>query len=224
MALLLNVDCAFTKCSVALSNNEEVIAQETSITQKDHASFLQPAIKKIFAESGISLQQIDAIAVANGPGSYTGLRVGLASAKGICYALNKPLILLNTLDLLASAMHTSSIIKEDILYSPMIDARRMEVFTALYNTKLQLVKQPASIELDNQFLKEERTNYTVVFGGNGISKLEQLPKFKNDAFSIEEYSISVFVQSALKAFKNKSFADLAYSEPFYFKPVYINKS
>lgn len=221
MALLLNIDCAFEKCNIALSDNEEVIAHETSIVQKDHASFLQPAIKNIFNLTGLKLQQLDAIAVANGPGSYTGLRVGLASAKGICYALKKPLILLNTLDVLALAMHASSNMNGDILYCPMIDARRMEVFTALYDTKLQLVQQYASIILGNQFLQEQRNNHTIIAGGNGAVKLKLLQGFENIRSGIQEYSMGLFAKAALKEFKRKNFGDLVYSEPFYFKPVYI---
>ena len=141
MALILIIDSAFEQCVVALSNNEEVIAHEESIVQKDHASFLQPAIKKVCDTASLNLSSIDAIAVVNGPGSYTGLRVGLASAKGIAYVLNKPLLLLNTLDVLAFALQKESSLKTNILFCPMIDARRMEVFTALYNTESKAYKK-----------------------------------------------------------------------------------
>ncbi len=103
MALILNIDTATEYAGVCISNNNAVIAIEQSADQKNHASFVQPAIKKIIETSGYNLQMIEAIAVTAGPGSYTGLRVGLASAKGLCYALNKPLILLNTLEVMASA-------------------------------------------------------------------------------------------------------------------------
>ena len=172
MALLLNIDSAFEQCVVALSNNEEVIAHEQSIVQKDHASFLQPAIKKICDAALINISSIDAVAVLNGPGSYTGLRVGLATAKGICYVLEKPLILLNTLDVLAYALQQATVPQDNILFCPMVDARRMEVFTALYNGELKLIRNYTAAILDNTFLADEKKTHTVIAGGNGSAKLK----------------------------------------------------
>ena len=220
MALLLNIDSAFEQCVVALSNNEEVIAHEKSIMQKDHASFLQPAIKKICESAAINLSAIDAIAVVNGPGSYTGLRVGLASAKGICYVLQKPLILLNTLDILAFALQ-QNVRQSDILICPMIDARRMEVFTALYNNNLNLINDYTSVILDDTFLADERTTHQIVAGGNGSSKLKTIPGFENITYSPLNYSINHVVKLALKNYELGNFASLAYSEPFYIKAAYI---
>ena len=175
MALILNIDTAFETASVAISRNGEVIAQKQSVTQKEHASFLQPAIKNLWDFSGIQLSEIDAVAVSNGPGSYTGLRVGLSSAKGICYALNKPLILVNTLYIIAFGL--KKIINEDsqTFFCPMIDARRMEVFTALYNYDLQLVRDFESIIVDENFLQREKQNNKIIAGGNGSFKLNQIP-------------------------------------------------
>ncbi len=220
MALLLNIDSAFEQCVVALSNNEEVIAHEKSIVQKDHASFLQPAIKKICADALIKLSSIDAVTVVNGPGSYTGLRVALASAKGICYVLQKPLILLNTLDVLALALQQNAP-SPNILFSPMIDARRMEVFTALYNSELKLIKTYTSVILDNTFLFDERKLHTIMVGGNGSTKLKAVAGVENIIYGALNYNLNHIVQLALKGYKSKNFSDLAYSEPFYIKPVYI---
>jgi len=221
LALLLNIDSAFDQCVVALSNNEEVIAHEKSIVQKDHASFLQPAIKKICADARISLSSIDAVAVVNGPGSYTGLRVGLASAKGICYVLQKPLILLNTLDTLAFALQQDIHSSPNVLFCPMIDARRMEVFTALYNNELNLIKDYASVVLDNTFLFDERKLHTIIVGGNGSTKLKTVTGFENIIYGALDYNLNHIIQLALKGYKLKNFSSLAYSEPFYIKPVYI---
>ncbi len=220
MALLLNIDSAFEQCVVALSNNEEVIAQEQSVVQKDHASFLQPAIRKICKSASASLSAIDGVAVVNGPGSYTGLRVGLASAKGICYVLQKPLILLNTLDVLAFALLQDAHGLNGLV-CPMIDARRMEVFTALYNSNLNLIRDYTSVILDETFLTDERKMHEIVVGGNGSSKLKTIPGFENITYSPVRYSINHVVNFALKNYKSGNFASLAYSEPFYVKPAYI---
>lgn len=220
MALLLNIDSAFEQCVVALSNNEEVIAHEKSIVQKDHASFLQPAIKKICADASVSLPSIDAVAVVNGPGSYTGLRVGLASAKGICYVLQKPLILLNTLDVLALALQ-QDFHSPEILFCPMVDARRMEVFTALYNSGLKLIRNYTSVVLDNTFLAEERKLHSIAVGGNGSIKLKTIAGFENIIYGSVNYNLQHIIKLALKHYESKNFANIAYSEPFYIKPVYI---
>jgi tRNA threonylcarbamoyladenosine biosynthesis protein TsaB len=221
LAQILIIDSAFEQCSVALGNNEEVIAHEVSIVQKDHASFLQPAIKKVCETASIKLSSVDAIAVVNGPGSYTGLRVGLASAKGICYVLNKPLLLLNTLDILAFALQKNASAKTGILFCPMIDARRMEVFTALYDSDLKLSKNYNSVVLDEGFLREEKNEAEVMVGGNGSPKLKKLPGFENMLFGPVNYAVGDVVQCALKVYETGNFANLAYSEPFYIKPAYI---
>lgn len=133
MPLILHIDTATNYASICISKDDVVLGFEENAEQKNHASFLQPAIKAMFAKCNFNLSDIDAVAVTNGPGSYTGLRVGLASAKGLCFALNKALILLNTLQVMAAASIESKKEEDiDILFCPMIDARRMEVFTALY--------------------------------------------------------------------------------------------
>ncbi|MEO7210859.1 MAG: tRNA (adenosine(37)-N6)-threonylcarbamoyltransferase complex dimerization subunit type 1 TsaB, partial [Chitinophagaceae bacterium] len=134
MALILNIDTSATRAFIVLSSDEKCLASIANNEQKTHASFVQPAIKEIFSKSTFSLTDIDAVSVVAGPGSYTGLRVGMASAKGISYALQKPLILLDTLALMALAAIEAPAYKNfEGLICPMIDARRMEVFTAIFN-------------------------------------------------------------------------------------------
>jgi len=222
LALLLNIDTAFENACAFLSRSGEIIASEKSITQKDHAAFLQPAIKKICNAASVQLPAIDAVAVSNGPGSYTGLRVGLSSAKALCYALHKPLILLNTLDILAFALKQSMPHAEsNLLFCPMIDARRMEVFTALYDIHLDLIKNYAAVILTEQFLEEEREIYRIVAGGNGSIKLKSLLNDENIIYSTVHPEMQHFSMLAHKAYISKKFADVAYCEPFYLKPVYI---
>src|SRR5574343_439289 len=122
MAIILNIDCAQETAAVGIARDGECLAMRSNAQQTDHASWIHLAIKELFAETGISLTQTNAVAVTSGPGSYTGLRVGMATAKGFCYALQKPLICVPTLEMMAyAARHTTA-----TLICPMIDARRME--------------------------------------------------------------------------------------------------
>jgi tRNA threonylcarbamoyladenosine biosynthesis protein TsaB len=201
-----------------------MITVERNHEQKDHGSFLQLAIRRACKSAAVELSSIDAIAVANGPGSYTGLRVGLASAKGICYALHKPLILLSTLDILASALKENAPNDSPgVLFCPLIDARRLEVYTALYDVHLNLIKEPAAMILSADFLKDERDNYQIVVAGNGSAKLRSILQHENIIYSPVEAEMRHFVRLAHHAYGLKKFADVAYSEPVYLKPVYIKQ-
>ena len=140
MSLILNIDTATEKAHVSFAKDGLVINSLYSESQKEHASFLQTAIQQLTKLSGVQLKDLDAVAVTAGPGSYTGLRVGMASAKGLCYALKKPLITLGTLEILTCFCYwiVFKITMTPVLLCPMIDARRMEVFTAIYKTDLSV--------------------------------------------------------------------------------------
>src|SRR3954470_637748 len=213
MALILNIDTATDLATVGFADEHNIIAAQTSEDQKNHAAFVQSAISQLLKSYQLSLHDIDAVAVVNGPGSYTGLRVGLASAKGLCYALNKPLILLNTLEVMALAS-ISQYPDKDTLHCPMIDARRMEVFTAVYSSELQplLPPQPMILSINSfiNFLQYEK----VVFSGSGQQKFESIIQHSNAVFSQVSYTIEQVNSLAQRDFSTKKFADLAYSEPF----------
>src|SRR6187549_617972 len=177
MALILNIDTAVDVASICLAKDGKVLSIAKNESQKDHASWLHIAIKEIFEKNNLKLGSVDAVAVTGGPGSYTGLRIGLATAKGICYALNKPLIILNTLLVMAYAAKDES---SDLL-CPMIDARRMEVFTAIYTKELQIVKEPVAITLNENSFAEYFTNSSICFFGNGSNKFHAIEK-KPQAF------------------------------------------
>ena len=224
MSFILHINTAFETASVILSHNEEIILELQSNSQKDHASFLEPAIKTICTAAKISISSIDAISVMNGPGSYTGLRVCLSSAKALCYALKKPLILLNTLDVMALALKLQSpIVTDNILYCPLIDARRMEVFTALYTFNLQLIRDYSAEILDEKFLQYEMQESLVVAGGNGSLKLEKILHNKKIIY----VNPLILSQPSLilgnKSFLNTDFVNIVYSEPFYLKQVHFKK-
>jgi tRNA threonylcarbamoyladenosine biosynthesis protein TsaB len=227
LALLLHIDTALEHAGVYLSNNHQILAAEKNTEQKNHASFLQPTIQKILQQQKLSIQSIDAVVVVNGPGSYTGLRVGLASAKGICYALQKPLITLNTLHLMANAMHQNitQFLPENneqkpVLYCPMIDARRMEVYTALYNQQMQEIIQPTAMILDEHSFYNNLKEHIIVFFGNGHHKLKQINHHSNAVYVNFHYLPESIVALAEEAFTTNNFANLAYSEPYYLKDFY----
>jgi len=216
MALILNIDTAIDSASVCLAKDAEVLSIAKNEKQKDHAAWLHVAIKEIFEKNKLGLTIVDAIAVTGGPGSYTGLRIGMATVKGICYALGKPLIILNTLQVMANAAKNEN---ADLL-CPMIDARRMEVFTAIYSKDLQTVKEPAAITLNEKSFDEELAKHNICFFGNGSDKFQSIKKNKNAFFSIVNTDASHMVSLSEGKFRQKEFADLAYAEPLYLKEFY----
>lgn len=220
MALILQIDTATDNAGVCLSREGVPLASLANADQKSHASFVQPAIQQVMAAANYPLTAVDAIAVTSGPGSYTGLRVGLSSAKGLCFALNKPLIMVNTLEVIAAAQLAVSLPSDKALICPMIDARRMEVFTALYDCNLQAVLPPAALILDENSFAAELANQPIVFCGNGSSKWQPLITNTNAVFSNTLPGAETLAVLAWNAFKQGDFADLAYSEPFYLKEFF----
>lgn len=222
MALILTIDTATAHASVCLSRDGKTIGYSESPEQKDHASFIQPAIKKVFDSSGYALPDLDAVAVSNGPGSYTGLRVGLATAKGICYALDKPLILINTLEIIAkAAIEAEFEEREDTgLFCPMIDARRMEVFAAVYDKDLILVRHPAAVILDEKSFADILGEQKIYFSGSGATKLGSVVSHNNAVILHVQHNATHMQSIAEKMYLLKSFADKAYSEPYYLKEFF----
>ena len=223
MSLLLNIDTALETAHVSIANDGIIIQEATNKDQKDHGAFLQPAIASLLNNAGISIRDLDAVAVVNGPGSYTGLRVGMASAKGICYAINKPLITVGSLAVLASqAIAENNIINNEmpLLFCPMIDARRMEVFTAIYDKALQIVAEPCAMELNEYSYANVLLNYQVLFFGNGSEKWMKICKSDNALHKqiiINTLYMSIF---SYKLFCSKIFSDIAYADPLYIKEFY----
>ena len=216
MALLLNIDTAVEAASVCLSKDGTALSLAKNEKQKDHASWLHITIKEIFEKNNLELNSIDAIAVTGGPGSYTGLRIGLSAAKGICYALNKPLITLNTLLVMANAAKN---VKADLL-CPMIDARRMEVFTAIYTKDLKVVTEPAAFTLNEKSFAEALEKNKICFFGNGSKKFQMIKNDTSAFFSDVDFDASSMISLAEKKFIEKDFANLAYAEPLYLKEFY----
>ncbi|MES2849799.1 MAG: tRNA (adenosine(37)-N6)-threonylcarbamoyltransferase complex dimerization subunit type 1 TsaB [Bacteroidota bacterium] len=223
MSLIINIDSTSGTAVVNIADNGAVLFEETNAEQNNHAAFLQPAIQKLVKKTGINIREIDAVAVSHGPGSYTGLRVGMATAKGLCYALGKPLITVSQLEVLTKdIIDNAGIFEEDMLYCPMIDARRMEVFTALYDKYLSEALSPLALILDaNSFCKFLLKN-KVVFFGSGADKWQQLCKHENAFFTSIVNKGLALSRLAFEKFRKNELADLAYAEPLYIKEFYTS--
>ena len=220
MALILHIDTALQKAFVGLSKDGELVAELVNEKQNDHAAFVQPAIQTILSETGIQLSQLDAVGVVAGPGSYTGLRVGMSSAKGLCYALNIPLLRVSTLDAMAAAAIGG--FPDFDLYCPMIDARRNEVYTAVYSADLREVTPAHALILTQDSFMQALAAQKVLFTGNGSEKWKNIIMPSSHAFFEQKnYNGHHLARLILKSFKNKEFCDLAYSEPFYLKDFHF---
>ncbi len=216
--LILHIDTAGSSSLVALSAGDTVLAADTREAQAEQAAWLQPAIGLLMAQTGVSLKEIDAVSVSAGPGSYTGLRIGMASAKGICFALEKPLIVLSTLKIMALAMRKQT--GEDALLCPQIDARRLEVFTALYNSQLHELLPPQPLVLTENSYDRWLAAHPVVFAGSGAAKCKGLLKSGNAFFIPLPSTLQAAVYLGLESFARQGFADLASAEPLYVKAFY----
>jgi len=215
MSYILHINTALDNASVSLADNAHVIAERLSDNQKEHAAFLQVAIAEITSSAGIPLKNLSAVAVINGPGSYTGLRVGMSGAKGICFALSIPLITVNTLEWMAAACK-----KEADLFCPMIDARRMEVFTALYDQEKIEVAPPTAMILEPESFKTVLETKKVLFFGNGAEKFSTLINHPNASFTPVFPGTKELAEIAWNLYQERTFADLTYAEPLYVKEFY----
>jgi tRNA threonylcarbamoyladenosine biosynthesis protein TsaB len=228
MALFLGIETATSICSVALVNNGKLVSIRESVGARDHSSALTTYIAEVFAEAGFTFKQLDAIAVSMGPGSYTGLRIGVSSAKGLCYALDKPFIAIDTLKSLAWQA-LQNCIKQgkdtgNVLLVPMLDARRMEVYTAVFDNNLTVIEQVnAHIVTENSF--ESFSGKEMIYFGDGASKCNSIFELKDNYTFLDNIDLSAVAicKLAEKEFENKEFADVAYCEPFYLKDFIAGK-
>ena len=224
--MILCLETSTAVCSVSLVNNGNVVALRESLDGQNHAEKITIFIDEVMKEAGVAYKDLDAVATSMGPGSYTGLRIGVSAAKGLCYAMEKPLIAIDTLAAMAygfedyktTRLQDYKFESTDIL-CPMIDARRMEVYTAFFNDKLERTSETEALVVDeNSFMDLKQNNHLYLFG-DGADKLASL--FENEAniTVVEKFHCSAAYMAKLadEAFKNKQFVDVAYFEPFYLK-------
>jgi tRNA threonylcarbamoyladenosine biosynthesis protein TsaB len=217
MALLLCIDTSTTHASVALAKDGVLIGIKTNQNQREHASFLQPAIHSLLQETNHTIKDLAAIAITSGPGSYTGLRVGFASAKGLAYALDIPLISIETTLVMSAAALANVKNEKELLLCPMIDARRMEVFTALYSTQLEPASTISALVLTPESFAQQLESSRILFFGDGSPKWQTICNHPNAVFMEVKWNAADMVGLADNLFKQKSFSSLAYSLPGYVK-------
>lgn len=225
MSMILCIDTTLEEAAIGLAKDGKLLSERTNNAQMDHAAWLHTAIRNMLVEMQQSLNNVEAVAVASGPGSYTGLRVGMATAKGLCFALGVPLITENILKLTALQARRERPADNSlpVLYCPMIDARRMEVFTALYDASLQEVVQPYALVLDEQSFEKHLETNTVVFNGNGAPKWKNICRHPHALFVDARHQLSDLARVAETKYLESRFSDLAYSEPDYFKNFHTGK-
>ncbi|GAB2720771.1 tRNA (adenosine(37)-N6)-threonylcarbamoyltransferase complex dimerization subunit type 1 TsaB [Hymenobacter frigidus] len=222
--LLLSLETSSPVCSVALHRiaDGSLVGQSELRLDKSHSTHLTILIEQLLVNTGHQLADLAAVAVSDGPGSYTGLRIGAAAAKGLCFALDIPLVAVSTLKSLAAQVVVGTTWSENHLYCPMLDARRMEVYAAIYTHEGQEVLAPTPLLLDADTLAEQLAQHSVLFFGNGAAKFQALlGEHVHAGFlaGIEPSAVAVG-QLAVAAYHRQEFQDVAYYEPFYLKEVY----
>lgn len=216
--LLLHIETATDICSVALTEGEKVLAVCESNDGNSHSKNLLPYIDNAMKEAGRKLEELNGVVVSIGPGSYTGLRIGVSTAKGIAYSLQIPVIAVSTLESIASGCGSQFKANSAPQIIPMIDARRMEVFAARYDAEMNLLDDVAAVIVEENTYDELLATQPVVFCGNGMPKCKSLlSKYENAKFADFVLSAKFMLPTALKKWKAKDFADTAYFEPFYLK-------
>ena len=213
MERLILIETSTALCSVALAEDGAITAYRESSAPKAHASLTAVFIQEVLDERGIRLDDCDAVCVSMGPGSYTGLRVGVSTAKGLCFGAGKPLIAVGTLDTLVAQAEKD---ENPEFIVPMIDARRMEVYTAVFKDNVQTTDTAPMIIDENSF-SDLLEQGTVLFIGDGAGKCSDVIRHPNARFCQCNPKASAMLKPAMKAYKEKRFEDVAYFEPFYLK-------
>lgn len=220
MALILNIESATTMCSVSLGKDGDCLDVLELNDGYSHAEKLAVFADQILKRNGVEMADLDAIAVSKGPGSYTGLRIGVSLAKGLCFGAQKPLVAVDTL----RAMCLHSTVQDhlrkynNLMLCPMLDARRMEVYAATFDSKLGTVEAVMPVILDELSFAEELTKHHVLFFGNGAVKFEPLSLHQNAHFLNDIWpSAAQMVSLSEKAYLAENYEDVAYFEPFYLK-------
>ena len=218
----MHIETATDVCSVALTQGAEVLGVKESSDGNSHSKNLLPFIDQVLRESEKTNADLQGVVVSIGPGSYTGLRIGVSTAKGIAYSLNIPVITVSTLESIAQGAKQQAGDNCDIV--PMIDARRMEVFAARYDSDMNLLDNVAAVIVDENAYSELLQKKEVLFCGNGMPKCKELlSQFPNARFADFTLSAQYMLPAALKKWEAKNFADTAYFEPFYLKEYVAGK-
>jgi tRNA threonylcarbamoyladenosine biosynthesis protein TsaB len=227
MSVILQIETATTSCSVALAIDGNVSAFKQINERNIHAEVITLFIDELITAAGLTYDDLDAIAVSSGPGSYTGLRIGISTAKGLCFALNKPLIAIETLEAMAYGVLNNEeiVVDKNTLLCPMIDARRMEVYCALFNNEGVKVRPTAADIIDEHSFAEFLSTYKILFFGDGADKCEAILGTHLNAQFITGFvnSATYLTQKAAEKYSKQEFEDVAYFEPYYLKDFIAGK-
>jgi len=225
--MILQIETATASCSVALAKNGTVVGLRQVKGRNLHAEVITRFVEEIITGAGFSYNNLDAIAVSCGPGSYTGLRIGISTAKGLCFALDKPLIAVETLAAMAGGVAGLDEYSNqtDLLLCPMIDARRMEVYTAIFKINGENVKPTAAEIVDENSFADILQNNKVLFFGDGAEKCFNVLKTHPNALYLPDFlnSATHLTKKAAEKFNNGDFEDVAYFEPYYLKDFIAGK-
>ncbi len=217
MSLVLNIDTATSTASVSIARDGMILQAMKNEVQKDHAAFVHTAVRDLLDNLKLKTTDLDAVAVSAGPGSYTGLRVGFAAAKGLCYALDISLISISTLLLMTKAVVKENPGLKNYLFCPMIDARRMEVYTALYDNDMHELKHAHSLILSQNSFDNLLAEKNILFFGNGSKKWQSLCNADRASFSESFEILTVFAELSFQYFCDRNFTQLSLSVPLYAK-------
>ncbi len=218
MSCILNIETATPVCSVVVSNKGEIVFERENTDGPSHASLLGVFVAEAIAEIRAKDYTLDAVSVSCGPGSYTGLRIGVSEAKGLCYGFGIPLIAIKTPLIMAQKVIETEVVDTETLLCPMIDARRMEVYAALYDKKLNVIRDIAADIVDSNSYEEYLSKSKVLFFGNGADKCKHAIINNNAHFLENIYpSAKYMVRLSEEAYNAQQFVDTAYFEPFYLK-------
>ncbi|MGI4727516.1 MAG: tRNA (adenosine(37)-N6)-threonylcarbamoyltransferase complex dimerization subunit type 1 TsaB [Janthinobacterium lividum] len=227
MSLILQIETSTTACSIALAQNGKVLLHKSINQRNIHAEVITVFIGEILASNGSKFDDLDAVAVSSGPGSYTGLRIGVSTAKGLCFSLEKPLIAVETLLAMAAGylLRFLNQTKEKFLLCPMIDARRMEVYTALFDQDLNSVQETSAAIITSESFKNELDQHKIVFFGDGSAKCKTFFGDHPNAVFTDDFlnEAADMTLIAAEKFRLQQFEDVAYFEPFYLKDFIGNK-
>ena len=223
MPLLLSIETATEICSVCLHDGEEILVIKEIHRKNSHVESITLLIKKAFEICDLPIKKLDAVALSEGPGSYTGLRVGASTAKGVAFGLDIPVIAIPTLDYLAHSVLFEA--RQSSLIVPMIDARRMEVYTSFYNTELQKIKELHNLIVQGDSFEAYLEEYDeILLLGNGAHKCKPLLNSVRYKYITRACSAKYMVGYAHRAFLEKDFVDTAYFSPLYYKSPNITMS
>lgn len=224
--LLLALETSTTVCSVALFLGENLLGASELRIEKSHSSHITVMMEQLVNNCGFKIEEVNAVAISGGPGSYTGLRIGTSTAKGLCFALNIPLIEVSTLYSMAAQVIKYTPNAERYLFCPMLDARRMEVYTCVLSHTLEEIVPIAPVILDEDTLQETLQKQPVIFFGSGALKFKSMVANKANAMFVDGVVPSAVPVGALalKKYEQQAFEDVAYYEPFYLKDVYITSA